>query len=109
MLSRIADAFRVLPFDVRAVSLAGVLRQDKQFLSGLRERHDSIRVHIKADIEIVAASKACGVDRLFSEDKQLRSLAARAGLSASPLPPLDVTRPATQPALYGDEDEEEEE
>lgn len=108
VLSRIADAFRILPFDVRAVSLAGTLRQDKQFISGLRDQQNTTRVQIKADIEIVAVSKACGVDRIFSNDKQLRSLATRARLAASALPPLETTRPMQQAPLSLHSSDEEE-
>ena len=110
LISLIADAFRILPFDARAVSLAARLRRDPQFLSQLRERLKTTRVHLKADIEIVAAAKACGADQIFSNDGQLRSLATRAGLPASPLPPLATTRPQRQTSLLdpdGDGSEEE--
>ena len=107
ILSRLAETFRILPFDLRAVSLAARLRQDPSFLEQQRAAFGTTRVHVKADIEIVATAKACGAEKLFSNDKQLRHLAHEAKLPASPLPGLAVTRAKnSQPSLLDADGEE---
>ena len=106
VLNLLAGTFRILPFDVRAVSLAASLRQDPAFLSQLRGQFGTTRVHVKSDIEIVATAKACGAGRLFSNDRQLRHLAQLAKLPASPLPPLETTRPKHQLSLLAADEEE---
>ena len=102
VLAALSARFPILPFDVRAVSLAAALRHDDDFLRRMKESFSRKRVVLKADIQIVAVAKAAGVGRIYSEDAGLRAVANRAGLPASPVPPEAQSRPKRQTPLIED-------
>ncbi len=78
----VETAFIVQPFDARAAERSAELRH----LGRTLDHDDGRRPILKADVLIVASSRAGGAQRRSSHDAGLRSLAAKAGLDARDLP-----------------------
>ena len=90
LLAELKSRFMILPYDAKAAAIAAELRSDKDFLASLNQ--DEIGrtpVHIKSDIVIVATAKAFqknGVDKLYTHDRNMRTLAARVCLPSADMP-----------------------
>lgn len=110
-MKSIASRFKIIPFDTRAALVAAELRSDKSFISSLRDTVGKSAPAIKCDVVLVATAKAHGVQKIYSNDDDIRALSLRCGLPYSPLPePADlaqltsppVDRPAEVRSLFDD-------
>lgn len=90
------SVFRVEPFDTRAaIELAAMTRAALAGKKGKRAGSASTWAKLKYDQQIVAIAKVCGATIIYSDDKDIRSIAKTAkikviGLSELPLPPEDA-------------------
>lgn len=105
-MRELSDSFQILPFDAAAAETAAELRSDAEFISRLGVDTGKTRVCIKADIAIVATALAGKVQQMFSDDRGLRAVATRGGLSCLEMPGTEVTAPpesATPETAPGDQ------
>lgn len=74
-LELLARRFYIAPFDASAAKWAARLFQDKEEWKLAREKANSTRQWVKADIAILATAIAHGATALYAEDKPLLSTA----------------------------------
>lgn len=82
--TQMSERFIVAPFDLPSSVLAATLFVEER---GARKGNEpNARKVLRADCLIVATAKVHGATRFFSEDKECRSIANRAGLEGRALP-----------------------
>ncbi len=96
---RNSKQFKLEPFDERAAIEAGLMTQ-KALAHGKGKRGGSPSPwpKVKFDRQIVAIAKVCGVDRIYSEDRDIFTLGQSVGIPVIrvadlPLPPKEAQVP----------------
>ncbi|MCL2646048.1 MAG: PIN domain-containing protein [Phycisphaerales bacterium] len=68
IVAKLQERFRIVPFDVRASSMAADLWQKRQNLPHSRRL-------LKADMLVIASAEAAGAERFYSADAECRAVA----------------------------------
>jgi predicted nucleic acid-binding protein len=90
------SVFRIEPFDTRAaIEVAAMTRELLNSRERRRGTSSATWTKIKFDRQIVAIAKVCNATVIYSDDEDIRKIAARAkikvqGLADLPLPPEDA-------------------
>jgi len=86
--------FFVAPFDARAATIAGRLYSKKK-MQEAQSGGQGCRQCVKADLKIIATAIAHHAGRIYTDDKQFRSLAC-GEIIVEDIPPLPPPAPAQQ-------------
>lgn len=89
--------FRIEPFDTRAAIEVATMTRDA-IAKGTKRGAAQTYAKIKYDRQIVAIARVCGADTIYSDDRDIRALAAETkikvvGIASLPLPPEDAQLP----------------
>jgi predicted nucleic acid-binding protein len=101
-LARLSQGFLIAPLDAKAAIIAADLQTDwNTRVKAVMQEFGLTRQQVKADINVLACAIAANASRLYSEDRQMISL-ANGKILVEPLP---VSLPPTvqKPLLLPDE------
>jgi hypothetical protein len=93
---------RVEPFDQRAaIEMAAMLKDDLDSSSKKAVKGDEIWAKVKFDRQIVAIAKVCGAATIYSDDRDIKALGARAKIQVVGVADLPLPESANQLDLEG--------
>lgn len=96
--------FQVEPFDTKAAIEVAIMAREAQKSGAKRGQSTATWAKVKYDRQIIGTAKAINASVIYSEDIDLRSLAASHGLTAKSIAdcPLPYAQRSTGPGLFGD-------